>query len=92
MTIIIPYKTYETKDSEAYFIRLSLSTSGRLLGAGIFQKIVKKKRPFFKSKLGGGHLLEFLGYVCMCIESIASSDFAISKACFLFSEKVQDRN
>ena len=34
-------KTYETKDTETYFIRLSFSTSGCLLEAGTFPKIQK---------------------------------------------------
>ena len=55
MTIVIPYKTYETKDSETYFIRLSFSTRGHLLEAGTFPEIVKKKKEsFFKSKLRSG--------------------------------------
>ena len=52
--IIIPNKTYETKDSETYFRQLPFSISGRLLEAGIFSKTVKKKRSFFKSNWGVG--------------------------------------
>ena len=65
MTIVIPYKTYKIKDLETYFIRLSFSTSYLFpplfpLEAGTHPKIVKKKknRPFFKSTLWGGCLLE----------------------------------
>ena len=46
MTIIIPYKRYERNDSETYFMQLSFSTSGHLLEAGTFPKIVKKQAIF----------------------------------------------
>ena len=54
MTIIIPYKT---KDSESYLFP-PIFASRHLLEAGTFPKIVEiTNRPFFKSKLRGGHFI-----------------------------------